>query len=180
MTNKTTETKIRNSEKAARLLHTFYTGDCSGVEVIVYFRDNSAQRIVDRSINVTPEMARYWKYSNWLYFVESAEECYRDISQLSLDEVASVVIRFKMTPGSLGVYSVENTDLSKVEGFDRFLSINPRTGKNYEMFFNRDDRANIRNAHIALHKAFTSSDLTNRMAEVASDLPYVCLHGNGS
>ncbi len=174
MTKKTTETTIAYAGKAARLLADFDMVDCAEAEAIVYYRCNSAKRIVDRSTIVTPEMARYWKYSDWLYFVESAEEHYRDISRLSLDEVASVAIRFKMNSGSLGIFSVENTNLAKVDGFDRFLSSTPRTGKNHEIFYEKSDRTKIEDAHDALGVVINMG--VGNLRPVDSGLPYICTH----
>lgn len=171
-------TEIKNARKTAKLLDAFNMVDCAQAEVVVYLRDNSAKRIVSRSTNVTPEMARYWKYSDWLYFVESAEEHYRNISRLLLDEVVSVVIHFKIAPSSLSIYSVENTNLSEIDGFDRFLSSTPRTGKNYEIFFETEDRTKIKSTYDVLGIAVARG--VENLRPVASDLPYICLHGNDS
>lgn len=169
----TEKTKIKYARKTAELIASFDLVDCASSEVIIHYRDNAAKRIVDRSINVTPDMARYWKGPEWLHFLEGAEESYRDISQLSLDEVASVVIRFKMNPGSLGIYSVENTDIANVDGFNRFLSSTPRTGRHHELFFEGKGR-NMKSAHEAI-RAVAAMGAKN-LRPVASDLPYVCMH----
>ena len=170
-----TENRIKNSEKAAKLLTNFGMGMCVYCEVGIYFKDLAAGQIFDRNINVVGEVLD-WDEDDWMRFIKEGSECYSRESKLSPDEVVSVVVQFRLNIHSKSIYSVENTDLSTVDGFDRFLAVTPETGGKYEVFFEEEDRAKIRNICYAVE--IVSLMDFRRLQVVDSDLPYICLHGN--
>lgn len=175
--------ETKNLEKAARLISrsvntVFYHGErVVEPELAVYFRDNSIGQIFYHTININEEVAS-WRVSDSTLFIKQGIESYLENSKLVPDEVVSVAISFKLGKLPRSLYTVENTNLSRIDSYDHFMVTNAISGEYYELWFNQEQRARIKSV-------FNAVDLVERIGldklqprQEQSDLPWICLHGN--
>lgn len=146
-------------------------------ELAFYFRDNTIGQIFYHTININEEVA-LWGTSEWENFIRQGITSYLEHSKLIPDELVSVVVSFKLGKLPKSLYTVENTDLSRIDSYDHFMVTNAVSGKSYETWFTPEQRAEI-------HSVFDALDLVERMGpdklkprKEQSELPWICLHGN--
>lgn len=177
-----TETKMKNLQKAGKILEDFdfsgpFFDECHYCAVRTYFRDPSINHcFTDADINCTEDVLR-WKADDWMRFIVERGQDIRAKSRFSPDMVISIVIEFQIRPTSGSLYQLECTNLSKINGFDRFVANNSVNGELYELFFDEDQIAMVHGINDAIELASILHD-HGEFRSIEDRLPLICKCGS--